>query len=126
MTSEVTSTTVNEAKFASGAENINPLSLSDIKAGFSGCDGKGIPMTSANFNAVLNWVTENLGLGDIEIEEIDGEKYLVVKGKDGSLSKIKLSTLIEESGAITADDLTLFRDAFSNDLLQAVKPKVEE
>lgn len=126
MTSKVTSATVNEVKFASGTENINALTLSDIKAGFSGCDGKGIQMTSANFNAVLNWITENIGVQEDIVVEIIGEtQYLVVKAKDGSTAKIKLSTLIEhlrESGAITADDLVLFQDAFSNDLFKAVNP----
>lgn len=123
MTSNVTSATVNDVKFASGTENINPLTMSDIKAGFSGCDGKGIQMTSANFNAVLNWLTENIGLGDVSVEEIEGEKYLTIKGKDGSIAKIKLAVIAESlrsSGVITQEDLTIFQDAFSNDVLKAV------
>lgn len=124
MTSKVTSATVNEVKFASKTENIKDLTLSDIKAGFAGCNGQGIPMTSANFNAVLNWITENIGVQeDIVVETIGEAKYLIVKAKDGSAAKIKLSTLIEnlrDSGAITADDLELFQDAFSNDLFKAV------
>lgn len=126
MTSKVTSATVSEAKFASGTENINTLTISDLKKGFSGCDGQGIAMTSANFNAVLNWITENIGVqSEIGIEEIDGKKYLIVKSKDGSTSKIALGTLVEqlkETGVITEDDLGLFKDAFSNDLLKAVNP----
>lgn len=96
MTSKVTSATVSEVKFASETENIKTLSLSDIKEGFAGCDGKGIPMTSANFNAVLNWIAENIGLEeDIVVETIDNKKYLVTKAKDGSKAKIELSMLIE-------------------------------
>lgn len=123
MTSNVTSATVNDVKFASGTENINPLTMSDIKAGFSGCDGKGIQMTSANFNAVLNWLTENIGVGDFSVEEIEGEKYLTIKGKDGSIAKIKLAAIAESlrsSGVITQEDLTIFQDAFSHDVLKAV------
>lgn len=126
MTSKVTSATVSEVKFASGTENISDLTLSDIKKGFSGCDGNGIPMTSANFNAVLNWITENIGVeSEIGIETIDGKKYLVVKSKDGSTAKIALSALIShlrEIGVITSDDLKPFKDAFSNPLFKAVKP----
>lgn len=108
MTSKVTSSTVSEVKFASETDNINPLTLSDIKNGFAGCSGAGIPMTSANFNAVLNWITENIGLQeDIVVETIKGKKYLITKAKDGSTAKIEISKLIEDlrdSGVLTADD----------------------
>lgn len=111
MTSKVTSATVNEVKFASKTENIKDLTLSDIKTGFAGCDGQGIPMTSANFNAVLNWITENIGLQeDIVVETIGEAKYLTVKAKDGSTAKIKLETLIEmlrDEGLLTIDDIKL-------------------
>lgn len=126
MTDKVTSATVNEVKFASETDNIKTLTLSDLQKGFSGCDGNGIPMTSANFNAVLNWITENIGVQEeIVVETVEEADYLIVTGKDGSSAKIKLSTLIEKlrgSGAITKDDLTLFQDAFSNDLFKAVNP----
>lgn len=126
MTDKVTSATVSEVKFASETGNINQLTLSDIKTGFAGCDGNGVAMTSANFNAVLNWITENIGVQDeMAVETINGADYLSVKGKDGSKAQIKLATLIEKlrgSGVITKDDLTLFQDAFSNDLLKAVNP----
>lgn len=108
MTSKVTSATVSEVKFASVTENINSLTLDDIKKGFAGCSGEGIPMTSANFNAVLNWITENIGLQeDIVVETIKGKKYLITKAKDGSRAKIEISKLIEklrDSGVVTTDD----------------------
>lgn len=108
MTSKVTSATVSEVKFASVTENINSLTLDDIKKGFAGCSGEGIPMTSANFNAVLNWITENIGLeADMVVETIKGKKYLITKAKDGSTAKIEIVKLIEklrDSGVVTTDD----------------------
>lgn len=116
MTSKVTSATVSEVKFASETDNINPLTLSDIKNGFAGCSGAGIPMTSANFNAVLNWITENIGLQeDIVVETIKGKKYLITKAKDGSTAKIEIVEFIKglrDSGVLTTDDLPSFGNGF--------------
>lgn len=119
MTSKVTSSTVSEVKFASETDNINPLTLSDIKNGFAGCSGAGIPMTSANFNAVLNWITENIGLQeDIVVETIDDKKYLITKAKDGSRAKIEIVELIKglrDSGVVTTGDLPKFGNGIKFD-----------
>lgn len=118
MTSKVTSALVNEVKFASETDNINTLALSDIKEGFAGCDGKGIPMTSANFNAVLNWITENIGLKEnMVIETIDGKRYLVTKAKDGSMSKIALGDGIDLINGELSIKTTRFFDASGTVLL---------
>lgn len=48
---------MTETVFASDTTNKGTVTTSDLEGGFGGCGGDGLPMTSANFNKVIGWLS---------------------------------------------------------------------
>lgn len=78
---------MTETVFASDTTNIGTVTTSDLEGGFGGCGGDGIPMTSANFNKVINW------LSNINWDGIPFTDLANYNGKDFPISTVTNTTL---------------------------------